>query len=308
MTDATDLAATYGIFGSPPADLAASAANAVQMSPVYPGSAALEAAPPGSLASITMAAVPSTLERRRDLALMLRALAPGAPFSVLAPKDKGGARLRSELEAFGCSVAETVKRHHRICRGVRPELLQGIDGAVGEGAPRLVPEIGLWSQPGLFSWNRIDAGTAVLLEALPSLSGQGADLGCGVGMLAHGVLASAKVTGLHLVDFDRRAIEASRRNVDDARAAFHWLDVRREIPAEALDFVVTNPPFHDGGSEDRSLGARFIEQAAAMLRSGGELWLVANRHMPYEQVLGKRYRQVVRHAEMRGFKVMSARK
>ena len=46
-----------------------------------------------------------------------------------------------------------------------------------------------------------------------------------------------------------------------------------------------NPPFHDGGTEDRALGQGFIRRAAEVLRPGGTCWLIANRHLPYEGVL-----------------------
>ena len=45
-------------------------------------------------------------------------------------------------------------------------------------------------------------GTALLLETLPPLSGRGADLGCGLGILARAVLASEAVTALTLLDID----------------------------------------------------------------------------------------------------------
>ncbi len=89
--------------------------SAIQFSPLVPGAASLEAEPPESLASMTMLAPPGTLERRYAIALALRALAPGAALTVLAPKDKGGSRIGEELRAFGCAVDESSKRHHRIC-------------------------------------------------------------------------------------------------------------------------------------------------------------------------------------------------
>ena len=297
-----------GVFGTPPPVLADVAPGAGQFSPLIPGAVALEDMAPGSMMGMTMYAVPGTLERRYDLALMLRALARDAPFTVLAPKDMGGARLRGELVAFGCAVEESAKRHHRICSGTRPGTLAGIDAAIAAGGPRLLDALGLWSQPGIFSWNRIDPGTALLLEALPLLAGRGADLGCGNGVLAHGVLASNDVERLHLVDVDRRAIEAARRNADDPRARFLWASVRSDLPFEKLDFVVANPPFHEAGSEDKRLGAVFIERAVGLLRTGGTFWMVANRHLPYEKVLKASFRRVTAVTEAHGFKVCSAQK
>jgi 16S rRNA (guanine1207-N2)-methyltransferase len=89
---------------------------------------------------------------------------------------------------------------------------------------------------------------------LPPLKGAGADLGCGFGALSTVVLRVAAVTALRLVEVDRRAVEAAKRNVDDARAGFDWADVRTLEGAGDLNFIVSNPPFHDGGDEDRRLG------------------------------------------------------
>ena len=121
-------------------------------------------------------------------------------------------------------------------------------------------------------------------------------------------MASSDVERLCLIDIDRRAIEAARRNVDDPRVHFSWASVRSDQPFEKLDFVVTNPPFHDAGSEDKRLGTVFIERAAALLRSGGSFWMVANRHLPYEKVLKAMFRRVTPVTEAHGFKVFSALK
>lgn len=106
------------------------------------------------------------------------------------------------------------------------------------------------------------------------------------------VLKSPAVTALRLVDLDRRAVEAARRNVTDARATFDWADARTLTGAGDLDFVVMNPPFHDGGAEDRRLGQAFVRKAAEMLKKGGTLWLVANRHLPYEAELKAAFKRV----------------
>ncbi|MDI6624574.1 MAG: methyltransferase, partial [Brevundimonas sp.] len=114
------------------------------------------------------------------------------------------------------------------------------------------------------------------------------------------------VTSLRLIDLDRRAIEAARRNVEDPRAAFDWADARTVEANGDLDFVVMNPPFHDGGAEDRRLGQAFIRQAAAMLKKGGVLWLVANRHLPYEADIAAAFKRSQPLADKGGYKVIEA--
>jgi 16S rRNA (guanine1207-N2)-methyltransferase len=144
------------------------------------------------------------------------------------------------------------------------------------------------------------------MEFLPDLVGRGADFGCGIGHLALGVLGSRAVTDLELVDLDRRAVACARLNVADPRAHFRHADVRRLGAAADLDFVVMNPPFHDGGREDRDLGVAFIEAAARGLKRGGACWLTANRHLPYEQALARSFKDVRLKAQAQGYKVYEA--
>ncbi len=298
-----------GIYGKPPAGVVDLPAGAVQFSPLMPGAAELESQAEGSLASMTMLAPPGTLERRYTLALALRAVAPGGSFVALAPKDQGGTRLRKELQAFDCTIEETARRHHRIAICTRPGRLTGIDEALVEGGPQLRPDLGLWSQPGVFSWDRIDPGSALLLQHLPALSGRGADFGCGLGVLARVVLASPKVAQLTLIDIDRRAIQAAQRNLDDPRLRFHWTDVREPNPdLTVLDFVVMNAPFHDAGTEDRGLVLNFVKRAAETLRPGGVCWLTANRHLPYEGAMKPLFKRVDLTIETGGYKIYEAHK
>lgn len=304
---------SFGLFGVPPPGLAKIPAGTVQLSPLIPRSRALEDVAPGSLGGMVMAAPPGTIERRYALALALRALQPGGSLVAMAPKAKGGSRIAKELESFGCRVECTSRRHQRMSRTTRPAAVDRgtetlFEAAIAAGEPRFLEELGLWSQPGVFSWNRIDAGTALLLSVLPPFAGRGADLGCGIGVIARAVLASAALTQVDLVDIDRRAIAAARKNIGDPRAKFHWADVREATELKGLDFVVVNPPFHDGGLEDRALGETFVRRCHHVLRDGGTAWLVANLHLPYESVMSAAFSHVALRAERDGFKVYEARK
>ena len=296
------------LYGQADQDLAPSAADAVQLSPLIVDSTDIASIPDESFTTVTVRAPPGAVERRYVLAQALRVLEPGGRLTAFAPKDRGGLRLKKELEALGCEVGESARRHNRICLVVRPQTIQGMDQAIAAGAARQISESGLWTQPGVFSWDRLDAGTNALLQVLPEFSGSGADFGSGIGLLALNVLASKKVSKLTLVELDRRALDASRRNVTDPRAAFAWSDVRHGAGLQDLDFIVSNPPFHDGGGEDKSLGQTFIRAAADALRKSGVLWIVANRHLPYEAILAESFAKVRLVAEGGGYKVFEARK
>lgn len=258
---------------------------------------------------MVMHAPASTIERRSVMALALLALVPGAPLTVVAANTKGGMRLADELTAFGCTIETGHKRKHQIVATTRPDRPIGLDDAIAAGAPRLLPELGLWSQPGLFNWDRIDPGSQLLIKHLPVLVGRGADLGCGIGVLARALRRDAQSPPVVLIDIDQRALTMAQRNMPGDGVTTLWADVRTAgtLPT-GLDFVVTNPPFHDGGEEDKSLGQVFLQKAAAMLRPGGVLWLTANRHLPYEATLKPLFETVELIAEANGFKIYAATK
>ena len=306
MTETSELS---GVYGAPPREVVEATAGATQFSPLVPGAARLEDLAPGALADIVLLAPPGTVERRYAMALSLKALSPEGRLTIAAPKDKGGSRLKKELEAFGCAVNEDSRRHHRICVARKPAAPVGLDEAIADGAARFHDGLGAWTQPGVFSWDRVDPGSALLVKTMTPLAGKGADFGAGIGFLSKAALASPKVQSLLLIDSDRRAIEAAKRNIDDPRATFAWADVRNAgIEPGSLDFVIMNPPFHDGGAEDKQLGQTFIRQAANALRRSGTLWIVANRHLPYEKVLAEVFKVSPSRADTGGYKVFEARR
>lgn len=298
------------IYGEVPPGLVEIPAGSLQISPLVPGSPILDGLAPETYAGLLMRAPANTLERRHEIGLALRALKPGAPVIVLAAKDKGGTRLAKELTGFGLRVSDTPKRHHRICEGTRPDHVVGLDEALAEGGMRHHAGLGFFSQPGLFSWDRVDAGTSALLSVLPTdLAGKVGDFGCGYGLLSKAVLRSPKVKSVTGYDIDRRALAAAHLTITDPRFATVWTDVAAHGAGQSdFDVIVMNPPFHRAGVEDQGLGIAMIEAAANALIRGGCLWLTANRHLPYEAVLQKRFSTGQLIVESDGFKVYRAQK
>ena len=295
------------VYGWPPMGLAEISPIAVQLSPFDPQATSLETVAGGSLASLVVAAPPGAVERRFVLAHGLRMLRTGGELTALAPKNRGGSRLANELRLFGCQPEEDARRHHRICRCRKPPAPKGLDRAIELGGLQVAPSLGLWSQPGVFSWDRLDPGSAALIASGLSFSGRGADIGCGIGVLAREVLADPAVTGLALIDIDDRAIAAARRNVTDPRASFAHADILRSPAMLAdLDFVVMNPPFHHNGRQNQALGQQFIATAAGALRKGGVCRMVANSGLPYEAVLARAFSKVFQVARGGGYKILEA--
>lgn len=158
-------------------------------------------------------------------------------------------------------------------------------------APALIrdPDLGEFkTTPGVFSSDSVDPGSALLAQTLPeTLPARLADFGAGWGYLAAACLARKGCTELHLVEAEHAALEMARANISDARARFHWADACTFAPGGPLDGVIMNPPFHTGRKAEPKLGMSFIEAAARNLSSRGKLWMVANRHLPYEATLSE---------------------
>jgi 16S rRNA (guanine1207-N2)-methyltransferase len=168
-------------------------------------------------------------------------------------------------------------------------------------------EGGFVTAPGVFSADGIDPASRLLGDHLPEKLGPVvADLGAGWGYLSGRILEREGVERLHLVEADHAALNCAKQNVSDARAAFHWADATTWRAPEPVDTVVMNPPFHTGRAADPDLGRAFIAQAAAMLKPKGQLWMVANRHLPYETALSDRFAEVAEVTGDNRFKVLRA--
>jgi 16S rRNA (guanine1207-N2)-methyltransferase len=189
-----------------------------------------------------------------------------------------------------------------------------LDAWAALDAPRPIGDGRFMSRPGVFAWDRIDAASALLASALPGdLAGRGADLGAGYGYLSAEVLARCpRVTALDVFEAEARALELARRNLArsdrrDVAIDYFWHDVASGLP-HRYDFIVSNPPFHQGRADQPELGRAFIAAAADALLPGGRLWLVANRHLAYEGVLAERFASVRDVLVKDGFKVIEGRK
>jgi 16S rRNA (guanine1207-N2)-methyltransferase len=173
----------------------------------------------------------------------------------------------------------------------------------------------LVSRPGLFAWDRIDTASALLAAHLPhDLYGRVADLGAGYGYLATQLIARCpRVEAIDLYEAEARALEPARLNLAQAVRASgrematqaHWHDVTCGL-LQRYDAIVSNPPFHQGRADLPALGRAFIAAAADALLPHGRLWLVANRHLPYEATLAGRFREVRTVTTQDGFKVIEA--
>ena len=257
-------------------------------------------------------------ETRYLITRALSALKDGGLFICAAANDAGGKRLDKDVKSLGYDT-EDVSKHK--CRAVWmykngvPE--QNIFGEwQANGAMQVILDGAFQSQTGLFSWDRADKGSQMFLETLSeenvTLKGRGADFGCGYGYLSKQLLEQHKaITAFDYIDADYRAVKAAEVNIKGFEGDLNgiWYDLTLPLPKKAqYDFIVMNPPFHTGKKTVAEIGQAFICNAAGALKPGGLLYMVANVHLPYEEVLSAHFRKVENLKETQGFKVLKARK
>jgi 16S rRNA (guanine1207-N2)-methyltransferase len=167
----------------------------------------------------------------------------------------------------------------------------------------------LFTRPGVFSWDHLDEATGILADTVEVRVGERVlDLGCGAGALGTlaGTLSGAAVT---MVDADVEAVRSATRTaaaagLGDVRVATS--DVAGAVLGEQFDVVVTNPPFHVGKLTDLDVPLQFIADAWTVLAPGGRLYLVANRTLPYERVVARRFGNIATVHDGARFKVLMA--
>ncbi len=262
-------------------------------------------------AAVAAAVVCLPRARAAALALIARAVGAvpdGAPVLIDGQKTDGIDGILKAVRAAGLPLGEVLSKAHgkaAVLRADRvPDDWLRHDRAVDGGA------LGAFRTNAFcFSAEGPDRGSALLAAALPAKLGpKVVDLGAGWGYLSRAVLSRAGVKRLDLVEAEAAALDCARANVADVRVQFHWADARAFRPESLVETVVMNPPFHTGRAADPGLGAAFIAAARRMLAPDGALWLVANRHLPYDPVLTEHFLELADVGGDAAFRLIRAAK
>lgn len=242
-----------------------------------------------------------------EIARAARLAKPGAPVIIAGAKNLGGASTR-KWAAGHLELSGTLAKNHAVVFWFAADAapLAGVSLNAPEPAP------GYTTAPGMFSADRVDAGSALLAEHIDhQVAGAVADFGAGWGWLSGQVLERGRPTSLDLIEADHRSLDAALANLapkaESVPLSGHWLDATREPAPARYDVVVMNPPFHAGRASEPDLGQNFIAAAARALVPDGRLLMVANRRLPYEGALASLFSEVSLLAEDAAFKIIAAR-
>lgn len=259
-------------------------------------------------------------------------LRPGGKLILLGPKNSGiKTHAKKAAELYSC-VAEVKKNGKQYLAKIAVGSHSDATNNPPAHAPtaqsdyhRLRKQItwrdsGLYSKPGLFGWNKIDQGSALLAAQLsgvlnklaPVTTLSAMDLGCGYGYLS----AEAWHCGVQRIvatDNCAAALSACEKNFEllGINGITIPSDCAEQID-EHFDLVLCNPPFHQGFKTDSTLSHRFLKNAARVIKKDGIVLFVVNSFLPVEKIaqdhFSSIFRSIVCLNESAGFKVLELRR
>jgi 16S rRNA (guanine1207-N2)-methyltransferase len=169
------------------------------------------------------------------------------------------------------------------------------------------------SHANVFSRDRLDNGSRLLIENMPTSEQyrQIVDLGCGNGLL--GIIAASLNPESEVLFSDESymAVESARQNFINAfgkgrQANFEVTNCLQGVDAQSKDLVLNNPPFHQQNATGDSIAWQMFVDARRVLKPGGELWVVGNRHLGYHAKLKKLFGNCVTTASNSKFVILTA--
>ncbi len=164
--------------------------------------------------------------------------------------------------------------------------------------------------PGVFSYGRLDIGTRLLLDHLPTVDGTVVDVGCGAGVIGALIARENPEAEVAMIDESHLAVASARKTVADADLGDNTTvlvgDGLAEIANDSVDLVVSNPPFHDDHAVGDAFSWNLFNEARRVLRPGGEIRIVGNQHLGYHVKLGRIFGNYETVASNPKFVVLSA--
>mgnify|MGYP002700125427 CR=1 FL=1 len=159
--------------------------------------------------------------------------------------------------------------------------------------------------PGVFNTGKLDAGTQLLLDNITlNKRGRVLDLACGSGIIGLTCKTRQPELYVEMVDIDGMAIASAELNAKKLGLDCPTFVSDGLSNTKKFNTIICNPPFHQGKDTDYNFTQQLIRTAKQHLLPRGEVWIVANRQLAYEQWAEKSCHSVEPVVQGNGFKVL----
>lgn len=246
---------------------------------------------------IVVARLPKSLDALASLASSAaQHLGPSAVFFA-------GARQKYLVPAQSTTLAKSFGSVQASLGQFKSRVLIASDPVPGTVASPAVTaqladiDLAVGAYGGVFAGTKLDIGTRLLIATIPDLladyteATDFVDLGCGTGLLSAYVVRHREEARVRASDLSRIAVQstlltAQLNGVAD-RVVVTQNDALGGLPSQSADVVVCNPPFHASTTLETDTARTMFEQAARVLRPGGEMWTVFNTPLKYGSALSR---------------------
>jgi len=157
--------------------------------------------------------------------------------------------------------------------------------------------------PGVFSQNRLDIGTQVLLENLPKkVTGDLLDFGCGAGVIASYYGKVFPNANLHLLDVSALALYSAQKtlNLNNLTGQVFPSNSLSDVKGK-YDYVISNPPFHQGLKTNYLATETFLSKIKPHLKPRGHVIVIANSFLRYQPIMEEEIGRTQVLAKKKGF-------
>ncbi|WP_462165167.1 methyltransferase [Pseudoalteromonas xiamenensis] len=174
----------------------------------------------------------------------------------------------------------------------------------------------VFNHANVFSRDSLDIGARFFMNYLPQgkKSLRIVDLGCGNGVIGLTVLSKMPNAQVSFVDESAMAVASAKLNVQEnlpdqmAQCEFIQTDCLSGFLPATADLILCNPPFHQAQAITDHIAWQMFLEAKRTLRVGGELRIIGNRHLGYEEKLNRLFDNCKLLGSNKKFVVLSAQK
>ncbi len=225
-----------------------------------------------------------------------------------------GIKSLSKICSSALAAKVVVKKHKQI-QHLQIQPLQCTDQPLldlpyAQQALHTIDGLSFYSQQGVFGWNKIDKGSALLMKHVSALCHDVdkhqalLDLGCGYGYLS---MMAAQLGFQHIDACDNNAAALA-----SCRSNFSAFDIQGEVLADdcaqqlqrRYHMILCNPPFHKGFDFHKNITQQFIESIYHHLHHHGTAYVVCNQFVAAEKWAAPLFAQLTTLEQTEGFKIL----